>query len=75
MKMNEFNEFNEFTDRIRMEITPELEKRLISMQKAICKRCFHKRLQSKGVKDNLLCAVTLLNEILDDFDEAEAALD
>ena len=66
---------NEFTDRIRMEIIPELEKRLISMQKAICKNDVFTRDYKAGVKDNLLCTVTLLNEILDDFDEAEAALD
>lgn len=66
---------NEFTDRIRMEIVPELETRLIQTQKAICKNDTFTRDYKAGVKDNLLCGVTFLNAILDDFDEAEKACD
>jgi len=66
---------NEFTDRIRMEIVPELEARLILMEKAIRKNDAFTRDYKAGVKDNLLCGVTLLNSILDDFDEAERELE
>lgn len=65
---------NDFTDRIRMEIVPELEARLLQTQKAICKNGVFTRDYKAGVKDNLFCGVTALNEILDDFDEAEQAL-
>ena len=64
---------NEFTDRIRMEIVPELEARLTQTLKAIRKNDAFTRDYKAGVKDNLLCGVTLLNAILDDFDEAEKA--
>ena len=66
---------NEFTDRIRMEIVPELEARLLRTIKAICKNSTFTRDYKAGVKDNLLCGARFLNEILDDFDEAEQALE
>lgn len=65
----------EFTDRIRMEIVPELEARLNQTIKAIRKNDVFTRDYKAGVKDNVLCAVDLLNNILDDFDDAERALD
>jgi hypothetical protein len=58
-----------------MEIVPELEARLILTQKAIRKNDTFTRDYKAGVKDNLLCGVTLLNSILDDFDEAERELE
>lgn len=66
---------NEFTDRIRMEIVPELEARLNQTLKAIRKSDAFTRDYKAGAKDNLLCGVEVLKSILDDFDEAEAACD
>jgi hypothetical protein len=58
-----------------MEIVPELKARLILTQKAIRKNDAFTRDYKAGVKDNLLCGVTLLNAILDDFDKAERELE
>ena len=66
---------NEFTDRIRMEIVPELEVRLKQTMKAIRRNDAFTRAYKAGVKDNLLCGVTVLNAILDDFDAAEKSLE
>lgn len=66
---------NEFTDRIRMEVVPELESRLVLMQKAICKSSVFTRDYKAGVKDTLRSSIDLLNGILNDFDEEERACD
>jgi hypothetical protein len=75
LELRKEKEMSEFTDRIRMEIVPELEARLTLTQKAICKNNVFTRDYKAGVKDNLLCGVEILNSILDDFDKAESACD
>jgi hypothetical protein len=75
LEVGKEKKMKEFTDRIRMEIIPELEARLTLTKKVICKNNVFTRDYKAGVKDNLLCGVEILNSILDDFDEAEAACD
>lgn len=66
---------DELTDRVRMEIVPELEEKLkLTLKTIYINEAFTKEYK-KGVRYGLLHCVMLLNEILDNIDEIEKSLD
>ena len=64
---------SEFTDQIRREIVPLLARRLLQAEKGIVGCQYFTTDYKAGVKDNLKCGVSFLNDILDERDEKEDA--